>query len=130
MVQDGGITREEASRIAPLAPGEVAIRTARGAVIVSWRGTGGDLRAYRAYRVYRLRAPGTRQRRPVAVVPAEQGTDGRYEFRDAGTRPRTSYRYGVTAVDVRGTESAMTESAVVTVEWGHSGPGGVVDGRE
>src|SRR5207244_3795397 len=91
---DTGITRHDAEQIIPLPPAHVTARPAEGAMVVSWTGTGQNLREYEVYRHVGPNDPWHR----MGKVAAVGDNTGPYQYTDKTITPGTTYIYGVIAV--------------------------------
>jgi hypothetical protein len=100
-----GITREEAGQLVPLAPAEVTVESAAGAVVVRWLGTGEDLAQYEVYR----RAAATEEWQLLGDVKPTGDNKGRYELSDKTAGAAVTNLYGVRAVGLYGKKSEITE---------------------
>jgi hypothetical protein len=100
-----GITSQDAARIAPLAPPQLAAVAEAGSVRLTWPATGEDL-AY--YQCLRRTAPAG-EWQPAGRTPPEQHT---CLDRNPGNG---TYIYGVQAIKSSGLASPITESQPITV---------------
>jgi hypothetical protein len=105
-----GISREEDAQLTPSHPSQVTARLANGASVLTWLGTGDDRIQY--YQLYR-RASDSEDWLPISRVEAIEDNRGWYGFTDSAIAQGIAYRYGVSAIDVYGHESAIAETSTI-----------------
>ncbi len=107
---DTGITRDEDSQLTPSHPTHVTAQAITDTIVLTWLGTGDDRIEY--YHIFRrLANDGNWQF--ITRVKSTGDNRGWYEFKDTTIEMGIAYIYGVTAVDIYGNESAISESSVV-----------------
>lgn len=108
-----GISREENSKLKPLQPSQLAVERVKQTFVMTWVGTGSDIVEY--YQVYRK---GDKEATWLQIGKVKVVGDnvGSYKFTDADVRRTTIYVYGVTARDIYGNESAVSESSAIVYE--------------
>jgi len=109
--EEVGISREEDSQLTPSHPTQVTAQAITGAIVLTWLGTGDDRIEY--YQVCRKVAD-DEDWQLTARVEATGDNRGWYEFRDTATERGITYIYGVSAVDIYGNESTISESSAIT----------------
>jgi hypothetical protein len=109
-VRSSGVSRSEATLIAPLPPARLVIAVAPDGVRMSWPSTGEDVAHYLCLR---RRLPATSWQISGKVLPRVGAKV--YEFVDRAAHPGATYEYGVQAVSRYGVSSGVTTSGPVTL---------------
>jgi len=105
--EESGITQEENAAIIPLHPSGVIAKVEANSVVVRWLGTGSDIIQH--YKIWR-RISDEANKEVVGQIKIIEDNRGWYEFKDTPKIKNKSYVYGVSAFDVYGNESIITES--------------------
>ncbi len=104
-----GISVEEAAQLMPLYPTHMSATMKEGVVLVKWRGTGEDVDYYEILR----KTSSIKAWVQITRVKAVGDNREWYEWKDSTINSGTPYIYGVRAVNVYGTHSIISESAII-----------------
>jgi fibronectin type 3 domain-containing protein len=111
-VGEVGISREEDSRLSPLQPYTLTVKTSDTTIELKWNGTGSDIIQY--YQIYRC-SPSDGKWQPLAQIAKVGDNLGEYSFVDTQVKKGETYAYSITAVDIYENESQKTESVLITL---------------